>query len=243
MRTVAIIQARMGSSRLPGKVLEPLGGKTLLAQTVDRARAIQGLAEVVVATTQESVDDAIVEHAEAMGVAWARGSEHDVLSRYAHAARRYDADIVVRITSDCPLLDPNESQRVIESLVGSEFHYASNTIERTYPRGLDTEAFTRDALELCDSLAKEPREREHVTLYMYEHPSEFRLHSVRGPQNVSQHRWTVDTREDLQLVREIYARLGPSPADSIFGMRDILALLEREPWIAELNSHIEQKRA
>ena len=244
LKTVAIIQARMGSSRLPGKVLADVAGTSVLGHTVARARAIAGVDEVVVATTVAPGDDAVVAEAARLGVAATRGSEHDVLARYVEASRVRAADVVVRITSDCPLLDPVVSARVVSALharlaAGERVDYASNTIERRDPRGLDTEAFTAAALDRAHHLARAPREREHVTLYLYEHPSAFVLLSVPGDADHAAERWTVDTDRDLQLVREIYARLGARP---LFGMDDVLALIAREPWIAAINADVEQKR-
>ena len=242
----------MGSSRLPGKVLAALEGETVLGRTVERARAIGGVDEVVVATTRASADDAVVQEAERLNVGCTRGSEDDVLSRYVEAARLHGADVVVRITSDCPLLDPAASARVVAALhdqlrAGAPADYASNTIERRYPRGLDTEAFTSTALYRVDRLAQAPREREHVTLYMYEHPTEFTLISVPGDADHAAQRWTVDTETDLEMVRQVYARLDTvalaARRGRIFGMAEVLALLEREPWIAAINAGVEQKRA
>ncbi len=230
----------MGSTRLRAKVLAVVEGATVLAHTVARARAITGVDEVLVATTVGETDDAVVAEAERLGAPWWRGSEDDVLSRYVGAARSSGADRVVRITSDCPLLDPVESSKVIAALT-DDFDYACNTLERRHPRGLDTEVFTRAALERAAAAATTQREREHVTLHLYEHPASFRVLSVRGDVDHSTHRWTVDTAEDLQLVREVYARLAPRHGP-LFGMAPILELLEREPWIAALNQHIEQKR-
>jgi len=239
----------MGSSRLPGKVLEDLGGGTVLARTVTRARAIRGVDEVVVATTRAGADDAIVAEAKRLGVHATRGSEDDVLGRYVEAAELHGAHVVVRITSDCPLLDPEVSGRVVFALherlrTGPAVDYASNTIVRRYPRGLDTEAFTRDALGRAHALAKAAREREHVTLFMYEHPAEFTLLSVVGDVDHASHRWTVDTDRDLAMVREVYARLDRPPLGGpgrIFGMADVLALLAREPQIAAINADVAQK--
>ena len=244
MKTVVIIQARVGSSRLPGKALLDLAGQTVLGHTVMRALRIEGVDEVVVATTVEERDDAVVREAERLGVPCFRGSEHDVLSRYLGAARRHDADLIVRITSDCPLIDPVESAKVVRALVrGQEdprpADYASNGLRRTYPRGLDTEAVTRDALERIDALATAPREREHVTLYINEHADDFRRISVENDEDHGEHRWTVDTPEDFQLVSEIWRRLAAE--GPIIPTRSILALFAREPALKQINAHIEQK--
>lgn len=247
MHAVAIIQARMGSTRLPGKVLELVEGRTVLGHTIARARAIRGLDEVVVATTSLDQDDAVVSESERHGVRSWRGSEDDVLARYLGAARDSRADVIMRITSDCPLLDPELSSGVLSALLsaiaaGDAVDYASNSLLRRNPRGVDTEAFTRAALERTAELATTVREREHVTLYMYEHPEAFRLLSVPGAHDHSHHRWTVDTPEDLRLVREVYARLAPKHG-LLFGMQPVLELLEREPWITRINQHVEQKKA
>jgi len=216
----------------------------VLGHTVARARAIAGVDQVVVATTTAASDDAVVAEADRLGVATTRGSEDDVLGRYVAAAAAHGADAVVRITSDCPLLDPVVSARVVAALhtglaAGARIDYASNTIDRRDPRGLDTEAFTVAALHRAAAAARAPRHREHVTLYMYEHPAEFALVSVPGGADHAAHRWTVDTERDLRLVREVFARLG---ADRLFGMDDVLALIAREPWIAAINADVEQKR-
>lgn len=247
MQAVAIIQARMGSTRLPGKVLELVEGRTVLGHTIGRARAIRGLDEVVVATTRLERDDAVVTESERHGARSWRGSEDDVLSRYLGAARESGADVIMRITSDCPLLDPELSSGVLSALLsalaaGDPVDYASNSLVRRNPRGVDTEAFTRAALERAAEQATAAREREHVTLYMYEHPDAFRLLSIPGEHDHAHHRWTVDTPEDLQLVREVYARLAPDHG-LLFGMQPVLDLLVREPWIARINQHVEQKKA
>jgi spore coat polysaccharide biosynthesis protein SpsF len=241
MKTVVIIQARTGSTRLPGKVLIEVEGQSILGHTVQRARAIEGVDEVVVATTREPSDDAVVAEAQRLGAPWVRGSEHDVLSRYLDAARAHEADVVLRITSDCPLLDPAVSSRIVRGFrtAGAELDYAAT---RDYPRGLDTEVLTRETLERTGELARAPREREHVTLYIYEHPETFRLRFFHAEVNHASHRWTLDTDDDLRLVRAVYERLAPTHG-VMFGMPEVLALLEREPWIAELNAHVVQKKA
>lgn len=245
MRTVAIIQARTGSTRLPRKVLRDLEGQSMLQRTLERARRVDGVDEVVIATTKAPSDLAIVEEAERLGVKWFRGSEQDVLSRYLGTAEAFEADVVVRITSDCPLLDPEVSGTVVarlkESLASTNSaDYCSNGLpHRTFPRGLDTEAMTIGALERAGQRARTAREREHVSIYLYEHPNEFRLLGVESPVDESRHRWTVDTEEDLRFVREIYRRFGERP----FGWKDVLSLLEREPELVSINAHVEQKKA
>jgi spore coat polysaccharide biosynthesis protein SpsF len=238
VKITAIIQARMGSTRLPGKVLMDLGGETVLARVVGRLRRATRVNEIVVATTDSVADDAIVRECHRLEVSSFRGSENDVLDRYYQAARVCAAGAVVRITSDCPVIDPqlvDETIRVFHQQCGD---YASNVFPRTYPRGLDTEVFTMAALKQAWRDAHEPYEREHVTPYFYEHPELFRLVSQCGRIDYSQYRWTLDTTEDLELLRTIYARF--SNQDD-FRCGEVIQLMECEPELAELNSDVVQK--
>jgi spore coat polysaccharide biosynthesis protein SpsF len=237
VKITIIIQARMGSTRLPGKVLMDLRGRTVLARVVGRLRRATRVDEIVVATTDCVADDAIVRECSRLGVSTFRGSEVDVLDRYYQAARLFAAGIVVRITSDCPVIDPQLVDETICIFHQQRGDYASNAFPRTYPRGLDTEVFTIAALEQAWRDAREPYEREHVTPYFYEHPELFRLVSQRGQIDYSQYRWTLDTAEDLELLHTIYARFD----DGDFSWSDAIQLMEREPELAELNSHVVQK--
>jgi len=238
MKITAIIQARMGSTRLPGKVLLTVGTETVLARVVQRLRRTSLIDGIIVATSDHPADDAIVRECERLRVACFRGSENDVLDRYWQAAQWCGAEAIVRITSDCPLIDPELVDETIQAFLSQPADYASNTLERTYPRGLDAEVFTVAALEKMWRAARETYEREHVTPYLYEHQELFRLVSVRGQHDQSKHRWTLDTAEDLQLIRAIYAQFGNQDD---FGWREVLTLMEREPGLAELNSHVIQK--
>ncbi|MGA8493606.1 MAG: glycosyltransferase family protein [Terriglobales bacterium] len=238
MKITAIIQARMGSTRLPGKVLMDLGGETVLARVVSRVRRATLVNEIVVATTDSVADDAIIRECRRLDVASFRGSENDVLDRYYQAARLCAAHTLVRITSDCPLIDAQLVDETIRLFQQQRGDYASDTCPRTYPRGLDVEVFTMTALEQAWCDAREPYQREHVTPYFYEHPELFRLVSQRGRIDYSQYRWTLDTAEDLELLRAIYARFGNKDD---FSWSEALQVLEREPELAELNSHVNQK--
>jgi spore coat polysaccharide biosynthesis protein SpsF len=238
MRTAAIVQARMGSTRLPGKVLRELGGETVLMRVVGRVRQMRRIDDVVVATTTESADDPVVEAARQNGVHVFRGSEDDVLDRYYQAACSFNADVIVRITADCPLIDPEVSDHVIQQFLSVRPDYASNVLERTYPRGLDTEVMTLAALERAWQAASEPYQRVHVTPYLYQNPERFKLLSVTGGVDHSQHRWTLDTPEDLEFLQTVYARLS---GQQDFGWRDVLNLIEREPKLSEVNRQIAQK--
>jgi len=234
----AIVQARLGSSRLPGKVLADLAGDTMLARVVQRLRAAQLVNQVVIATTEVSNDDAIADEADRLGVACFRGSEHDVLARYVGATRECGADIVVRITSDCPLIDPGVVDRVIGALSRSR-DYASNTHVRTYPRGLDVEAFHAATLDRIARLATSEAAHEHVTAFVMERPSLFSIRHVVAPSDDSDLRWTVDTPEDLALVRTLYERFDLARRHVPY--RAIVAAIRTNPELATVNAHVVQK--
>jgi spore coat polysaccharide biosynthesis protein SpsF len=244
LKVVAIIQARMGSTRLPGKVLRVLANKTVLAHVIRRVQSAQNIAEVVVATTESSNDDAIVKEARLCGASVFRGSENDVLSRYFGAAKQTNADLVVRVTSDCPLLDPDVLREMVAhfhqlSAQGRHVDYLSNTLARSYPRGLDIEIFTFDALDRAQREANSASEREHVTPYIYHHPDYFRITNFAQPLDQSQHRWTLDTEEDWLLLRAIFSAC-PDIGDN-FATNRVLQFLAANPEVRQLNEHIAQK--
>ena len=229
----------MGSSRLPGKVLMPVNGYPLLGYLLDRLGRVSAPHRVVVATTTRSEDDVIAEFCAARSVLVHRGSPDDVLDRYRAAAERVDADLVARITADCPLIDPHIVDRVIATAARGDCDYASNSLERTFPRGLDVEVFTRRSLDEAAAEAREPYEREHVTPFIYRRPERYRLCNVANDRMEGDERWTVDTPEDLALVSHIIEALAPTSPE--FGLADVRALLDRHPDWRSLNAHIEQK--
>jgi len=240
MNTIAIIQARMSSTRLPGKVMKKLVDKSVLAHVISRLQMAKTLDGVVVATTSHQVDDVIAVESQKYGAAVYRGSEEDVLGRYYEAASECAADVVVRITSDCPLLDPE----LIDCLVQKFFSlpaadYLSNTLERTYPRGLDVEIFSRKVLATAFRQALASFEREHVTPYIYQHEDLFQLVSHVDRINRSNHRWTLDTPSDWQFVEAVYQHL--YQVKEMFTTGDVLALLQRHPEIGKLNEQVRQK--
>jgi spore coat polysaccharide biosynthesis protein SpsF len=237
-RVVAIVQARMGSTRLPGKVLKNLEGDTVLARVVNRLRGARLIDELLVATTGEVADDVVVEECQHCSVPIFRGDEDDVLDRYFHAAQSRQAEIVVRITSDCPLIDAEIVDKTIRAFLDARPDYASNALIRTYPRGLDTEVMTAQALDRAWHEATEPHQRAHVTPYLYQNPGKFEILSVTGEADYSSHRWTLDTPEDLKFIRAIYARFRDR---SDFGWRDVLQVLDREPELIEMNRLVTQK--
>jgi spore coat polysaccharide biosynthesis protein SpsF len=238
MNTLAIVQARMGSCRLPGKVLMDLGGQTVLARVVRRLKRSSEIDKMVVATTRQPADDMIAEACESLQVPCFRGAEHDVLDRYYQAAHSYSASAVVRITADCPLIGPQLVDETIRVLREERADYASNLFPRTYPRGLDAEVFTAAALDRAWNEAREPYQREHVTPYLYQHPETFRLAAVRGGLDYSRYRWTLDTLEDLKLLRTIYSLFD---GRDDFSWQEVLHVIERKPNLRELNSQVLQK--
>ncbi len=246
-RPGVVVQARMGSTRLPGKVLARVQGDTLLGHLLRRLSRSTTVAAVVVAAPEGPEDEAVLEEARRLAAGTFAGSEEDVLSRYLGAARQFDLDPVVRVTADCPLLDPKVVDAAVarfleRSRTGSPVDVVTNGRPgaRTYPRGLDVEVVALRALEDADRLlAPDAPEREHVTQYLYRNPDRYRFEDLKLPFDLSFLRWTVDTREDLDLVREIYDEL--YAADPSFGMNDVLALLGRRPELLALNAHVRQK--
>ncbi|GDY12606.1 spore coat protein [Planctomycetota bacterium] len=236
-RVVAIIQARMGSTRLPGKVLKPLAGAPMLHRVVERALRIPAVNEVVVATSVLPEESPIVAWCAGHGVRCVRGSADDVLSRYHLAAAESQADWVIRITSDCPLLSPAVSAFVLGAALAGGCDYASNCHRRTFPRGLDTEVFTRAALDQAAAEAVEPSEREHVTPFIWRRPDRYRLRDVWQPDDRSHLRWTVDTPSDFDLADRFYLELGGGGWE----YADALQVLARHPDWADLNRDIVQK--
>ena len=231
----------MSSTRLPGKIMKRVLDKSLLEFHVERLRQVKEAEELVVATTNNSVDDTIVDMCDHLGVSSFRGSEEDVLSRYNEAAREFQADIVVRVTSDCPLIDPAVVDRVIRAYKSSASGevYASNTIQRTYPRGMDCEVFSSVVLDEAAREATEPSDREHVTPFIYRHPERYGLLNVKYDLDCSRYRWTVDTPEDFELIKRILEALYPDKPE--FGLEDILRVMEDNPDWIELNRHVVQK--
>ena len=239
MKTVIIVQARMTSTRLPGKVLKTVLGKTLLEYQIERLQRVKLADQIVIATTTNENDQSIIDLCQRISIPYYCGSEEDVLSRYYEAATLYKADTVVRLTSDCPLIDPTVIDEVINYFNKHKCDYISNTLDRTYPRGMDTEVFPYKILKEAFEKAIELPEREHVTPFIYHRPEQYCLESVKLITDQSQYRWTVDTPEDFELIEKILSVL--YPANPEFSMQDCLELLQKHPEWEEINSHIEQK--
>lgn len=238
MTTAAIIQARMGSTRLPGKTLMILAGQPVLARVVERVSRAKKVDRVLVATTSSLEDLAIVRLCKERGWGCHRGSENDVLDRYYHASRELRATEIVRITADCPLVDPDLIDQAVGAFRTHRCDYASNGLEpRTYPRGLDVEVFSSSALTRAWREDTNPAWREHVTPYIYHHPEKFRLLPIAGQADHSQYRWTLDTSEDYELLRRIFDHFD----NRLFGWTDVLHLVEEHPDWNRLNRNVRQK--
>ncbi len=242
MKIGAIIQARMGSTRLPEKVMKTLEGKTVLEHVIERVRQSKLINEIIIATTTHERDSIIEAEALRCGVKVFRGSEEDVLSRYYYTAKENGLDVIVRVTSDCPLIDPRVLDAAIEFYESNESEIISNSGtdlgNRTYPRGLDTEVFSFKVLENAFYNAKEKYQREHVTPYIYEKSNQ--IYYFKSAIDYSKYRWTLDTDEDFKLISEIYKEFYNGQHD--FYMKDIVEFFERNPELYFINSHIEQKK-
>lgn len=238
---IAIIQARMTSTRLPGKVTKEIVGIPMLGHVIERLKKSRLVDEIVIATTKNK-SKPILEIAQNYNVESFSGSKDDVLDRYYQAVKKYKAEPIVRITSDCPLLDPEVVDKVIRYYMERKdsLDYVTNTLTRSYPRGLDTEVFSFSALEKAWREAKEVYQREHVTPYIYEHTEIFRLANVENNEDLSYMRWTVDEEKDLEFVREVYKRLYKE--GEVFLMQDVLNLLKKEPQLMETNKEAKQKK-
>ena len=241
MKIVIIVQARMGSSRLPGKILKEVLGKPLLEYLLERLKRVKKANEICVATTTKPQEQPILDLCARLDVATFRGSEDDVLERYYLAAKKCKAGAVVRVTSDCPLIDPVEIDKLVHFYLDNlgQYDYVAHSLTRTYPRGMDAEIFSFDALEKAYNNGKSAPEREHVTPHLYWNPHLFRLGNVAYKEDHKDHRWTVDTPEDFELIQKIIESLYPIKPE--FLIEDILNLFKKNPEWKNINNHIMQK--
>ncbi len=242
MKTGIIVQARMTSTRLPGKVLLPVLGRPILSYQIERLKRVAASDQLIVATTLNEEDLPIVQLCEREGISHYRGSELDVLERYHGAALRFGLDVVVRVTSDCPLIDPEVIGQCIEMYRDAEkqYDYVSNGRRRTYPRGMDVEVFSMNALREAYDEGKTEPDREHVTPFIYRHPERYRLGELLYVRDESRYRWTVDTPEDFELVKRLLEETYPSKPQ--FNLEDLLELIQQHPDWSAINAHIEQKK-
>lgn len=232
----AVIQARIGSSRLPKKVLLDLEGKTVLDRVIERVKAARKIENIVIATTVEKRDLEIAGFCAKNGYSVYCGSENDVLDRFYQAARLFNASHIVRVTSDCPMIDPSVIDNVIDLHLKNGSDYTSNVLKETYPDGQDVEIFTFGALKKAWESASMTSEREHVTPYIRNHSEIFKLSNLEFSEDLSSKRWTLDQAEDYEFIKRVYAALYRK--NHLFGIRDILALIEKEPELEKHNIHI-----
>jgi len=235
-KVLAVIQARCGSTRLPGKVLMRLAGIPVLTHVIDRVAACRSVDRVIVATTLCRKDLPVVRLCAAKGVSVFCGSENDVLDRYYQVARLLKPRHVVRITADCPMLDPEVIDLVVASHLAGRADYTSNTLTPSYPDGEDVEVMRSEALERAWCSARWSSEREHVTAYLRKHPRAFRLQGLTSGRDLSSCRWTLDEPEDLRFLTAVFAAL--HRRSHVFGIPEILRLLARRPELSRINSHI-----
>jgi spore coat polysaccharide biosynthesis protein SpsF len=222
---LCVVQARMGSSRLPGKVLKDVGGRPMLLYMLERLAPLR-VDELVVATTDLDRDSPVADAAAAAGRPVVRGSEQDVLARFGACLDRHPADTVVRLTADCPLADPALVEAVVDLHMARGADYTCNVLPRTFPKGLDVEVMSAGSLRTAAAEARDQPEREHVTPFLYRHPERFRLANLRSGDDLGDERWTVDTADDLEFVRRVVEDFG---GRTDFGWRDVLTAVGRKP--------------
>jgi len=242
MKIAVTIQARMTSTRLPGKVLMPVLNKPLLAYMIERLRRMKTTQNIVVATTINKEDDPIIELCQQMSVPYFRGSELDVLERVVLTCREQKIDLLVETTADCPLIDPQVCDLVVNTYLNGHYDYVSNVLVRSYPRGMDVQVFPLNILEEVHQITTNPVDREHVSFYIYQHPEKYRLKNILGTahQTMPDCRLTVDTPEDFQLIKNIIEHLYPK--NPHFSIDDIMTYLRSHPELLEMNAAIEQKK-
>jgi spore coat polysaccharide biosynthesis protein SpsF len=241
MRIVAIIEARMASSRLPGKVLLEVNGKPILGHLIARLRTVPSIDEIVLATTTNSSDDQLVSFAINSGIKHFRGSEEDVLERVIGAAEFVKAEIIVEITGDCPIIDPEIVEQAIQFYLKNDADYVGNAHVRTYPDGMDVQVFSLDVLKLSASMTSERLDREHVSLHIRNHPEIFRTINLIAPSNLF---WpelglTLDTKEDYFLIKNIIEIFSSKTSD--FTCLDVINLLKNRPDLVDINKKIVRK--
>lgn len=240
-KIVSTIEARFASTRLPGKTLLKICGKPTLELIIERLQRSRFIDEIVVATTVNPDCDAIEELAKKLEVRCFRGSEEDLLDRVLRAAKAYNADIIVEITGDETLIDPEIVDETIQFYLQNDFAYVSNVLNRRYPRGLDTQVFAVSVLEEVSKLTNDPADRENVSLYIYEHSEKYKLGSVEAPEELNHPdwRWTLDTKEDFEFLKAVYEALYPVKKD--FDSYDVLEFIREKPLVLEINRGIKQK--
>ncbi|MFN8455083.1 MAG: glycosyltransferase family protein [Anaerolineae bacterium] len=241
-RVIASIEARMGSSRLPGKVLTDIWGQPALTRLVHRLQRAKTLDGIILATSIAATDDILEEWATSLGIPLHRGSEEDVLRRVVEAQQKMQAEIVVEITGDCILLDPEIIDLGVTTFLENECDVVSNTWKPSFPMGIDVQVFPLHSLEDVEHTVSDPAVREHVSLYFYEHPEKYRIINLFAPARwaMPENRFQLDYPEDKQFITEIYRRLEPEYGNA-FGIEEIITLLKHEPHLIEINRNCVEK--
>ncbi|WP_240626275.1 cytidylyltransferase domain-containing protein [Thalassospira lohafexi] len=241
IKTAVTIQARMTSTRLPGKILKPAMGRPLLEFMVERLRRISASDEIILCTTHNDTDDVLVEYAKQWGILCYRGSENDVMSRVLGAAEHYDVETIIETTSDCPLIDPEICNQVYEEYISEEADYCSNVYKRCYPIGMDVQIFSTKILADAFSRTNDPEEREHVSLFIYRHPELYDLRWIEAPEHQfdPKLRLTLDTPEDYQVISRIFESLYPHHPE--FTLDDVLNYLSKNQWLRDINNDVQHK--
>ncbi|ARJ67027.1 spore coat biosynthesis protein F [Magnetospirillum sp. ME-1] len=239
MKIIATIEARMTSSRLPGKVLLPAQGAPMLARMVERLKMVPSLDGIVVATTVNATDDPIEALAKELGIGCWRGSEDDVLMRVLDAAQAFAADVIVELTGDCPLIDPVIVEQCVQAYKAAGVDYLSNILERTYPIGMDTQVFATRILADVAKRTTDPSDHEHVSLYIYRHPELYSLKNVPAPPEHfdPELRLTLDTKQDYELIDTVFSALLPAKGPG-FTLGNVLTLLKTHPYLRKINDHV-----
>lgn len=241
MKIVSTIEARMASTRLPSKTMKGILGRPMLELLIERLERAKTLDQIIIATTKEKEDNCIINVAKRIGIAFFRGSSEDVLDRVLEAAKTFQGDLIVEMTSDCPLLDPELIDRMVRFFLENDFDYVGNTMKETFPQGSTIRIFTTKTLEEISRLTDDPFDRENVSLYIYQHPERFRLHNIEAPlkHRHPEYRWTIDHEEDLRLVRRIYGYLYPE--NPTFSTDDIIELMRNKPELAQINAQFKTR--
>lgn len=240
-KIVATIEARMTSTRLPGKVMLPLAGKPNLTRLIERLQRSRYVDDVVIATTTNATDGVLERLAKELGVGVWRGSEDDVLARVLGAAQSVQADLIVEVTGDCPLIDWRHVDHIAEIFATGEWDYVANNMLRTFPRGLDIQIFPTSVLAEVERVTQDPVDRENVSIYIYTHPERYRCYnwSAEGRMQRPDVRITLDTKEDYELINTIFERLLLQNPD--FSAEEVISLLEHEPELMDINREVKQK--
>ena len=236
-KNTVIIQVRTQSVRLPNKVLALINGKSLIWHIIERLKSCKKVEQIILATSSREEDKKLIEIANDCNILSFAGDENDVLSRFYHAALKFNADPIIRITGDCPLVDPSLVDKILEFYLENNYDFVSNTIIPTYPDGLDIEIFSLKSLTKAFNEAKLKSEKEHVTPYIWKNPKIFQLFNYKNKEDLSDYRWTVDEQLDLELIREIYSNFKPK---IIFSFKDVIEMAKLNPQIFKINENIKR---